>query len=157
MALTVSTSSPQALLKAIKEAIDDKKIDTWIYDSDGDFTHAPDQWRNKAWFCPKIVAGALQFGLLGQKKTIMTKVVYSVYHGRFAEMLLTHFDDRFHSPLSAHSLAVRRAACTSICVGFAPSPAARRISGGLITFAFCQSVRQSLAAAYRFAARRRPI
>jgi hypothetical protein len=27
----------------------------------------------------------------------MTKVIYGVYHGRFIEMLLTHFDDSFTS------------------------------------------------------------
>lgn len=34
----------------------------------------------------------LIFGLVGQKDITMTKPIYGVYHGRFSEMLLTHFD-----------------------------------------------------------------
>jgi hypothetical protein len=39
--------------------------------------------------------GMLQFGLLGEENVQMTKPVYGVFHGRFIEMLLTHFDDSF--------------------------------------------------------------
>ena len=44
MAIFVETNSPQSLVGKIKEAIDQNKIDTWSYDSDGDFTHNVDQW-----------------------------------------------------------------------------------------------------------------
>jgi hypothetical protein len=44
MAVIIPTSKPNALVAAIKKAIDDKKIDTWEYDKDGDFTHKPEQW-----------------------------------------------------------------------------------------------------------------
>jgi hypothetical protein len=37
----------------------------------------------------------LTFGLLGLKGVVMKKYIYGIYHGRFSEMLLTHFDDRF--------------------------------------------------------------
>jgi hypothetical protein len=100
MALFVYTSRPRTLLGAIKQAIGEKKIDTWVCDSDGDFTHVPPQWRRKAWFRPFVSDGVLQLGLLGQSNTTMTKVVYGVYHGRFAEMLLMHFDTSFANVVS---------------------------------------------------------
>jgi hypothetical protein len=97
MAIAVSTPTPKALLTAIYKAIDDGKIVTWKYDDQGDFTHTPRQWRYKAWLRPFPARGILQFGLVGQEKISMTKPVYGVYHGRFIEELLTHFDDDFPS------------------------------------------------------------
>jgi hypothetical protein len=97
MALIIKTNTPSGLLTEIKKAIDAKKIDTWSYDSDGDFTHTPDQWRHKAWFrvVPTQNVNELQFGIVGQQKVNTTTVIYAVYHGRFAEMLLSHFDSDF--------------------------------------------------------------
>jgi hypothetical protein len=95
MALTVKTPQPAQLLAKIKKAIDDKKIDTWSYDPDGDFTHNPPQWKGKAWLKPKIEQGELTFGILGQKDVQMLREVYGVYHGRFIEMLLVHFQQDF--------------------------------------------------------------
>ena len=95
MSVSVSASQGAALLAAIKKAIDERKIETWSYDKDGDFTHTPVQWRNKAWLRPKVETGRLVFGLLGPKDTTMTSLVYGTYHGRFIEMLLVHFDTQF--------------------------------------------------------------
>jgi hypothetical protein len=95
MAIEVHTAQPEALLSAIKKAIDEKQVDTWEYDTAGDFTHSPLQWKFKAWFRPHVAAGVLRFGFLGPKGVIMTKSIYGVYHGRFVEMLLTHFDTKF--------------------------------------------------------------
>lgn len=95
MAIMIFTSKPNDLLVDLKKAIDAKLIETWAYDNDGDLTHTPDQWVHKAWLRPFVQQGVLTFGLLGRKNEDMTKTVYGVYHGRFIEMLLTHFDDRF--------------------------------------------------------------
>lgn len=101
MSVIVFTSNPTTLLAAIKTAIDNSGekggIDTWVYDADGDFTHSPEQWAKKAWLRPYIGSGNLQFGLVGQTGVEMTKVIYGLYHGRFLEMLLTHFDGSFSS------------------------------------------------------------
>jgi hypothetical protein len=95
VAVFVPTAKPRALLAAIKEAIDKKKIDTWEYDQDGDFTHKPDQWYKQAWLKPHVQQGLLLFGLIGKKDVAMSTTIYGVYHGRFIEMLLTHFDKDF--------------------------------------------------------------
>lgn len=97
MAIKVSTSSPSALLSKIKKAVDDGKVRSWSYDKDGDFTHDSEQWSKKAWLRPKTYQGELRFGILGVEGTQMTKQVYGLYHGRFIDMLLTHFDDDFSS------------------------------------------------------------
>lgn len=97
MAIMVLTTAPKRLLERIRKAIDDGDIVTWTYDVDGDFVHAPDQWAGKAWLRPSVLQGALVLGILGTAQVPMTKVVYGVYHGRFIEMLLTHFDDAFTS------------------------------------------------------------
>jgi hypothetical protein len=95
MAVIVKTDAPSSLLKAIRKAIDDKKVETWSYDSDGDFTHTPAQWLRKAWLRPKVYTNELRFGILGQANTKLSKTIYGVYHGRFIEMLLDHFDNDF--------------------------------------------------------------
>jgi len=97
MAIVVYTRSPRTLLDAIYKAIDDQRIVTWSYDKDGDFTHTRDQWREKAWLHPQTSSGLLQLGLIGQRHVVMTKSVYGVYHGRFVEALLTHFDSSISS------------------------------------------------------------
>ncbi len=95
MAIRVTTPLPGALLSAIKTAIDEKHVETWTYDSDGDFTHTPFQWNKKAWLRPSVQSGGLVFNILGQKGVALSKEIYGVYHGRFTEMLLVHFDDKF--------------------------------------------------------------
>ncbi len=100
MAIIVKTPKPADLLKAIKSAIDKEEIDTWSYDRDGDFTHTPNQWKNKAWLIPKVYDGELRFGILPPTDVELSKVIYGVYHGRFIEMLLNHFDEKFSTALA---------------------------------------------------------
>ena len=95
MAVIVKTSKPSELLKAIRKAIDDKTIETWSYDADGDFTHTPPQWDKKAWLRPKAYPDEVRLGILGPKDMKLSKSIYGVYHGRFIEMLLDHFDTAF--------------------------------------------------------------
>ncbi len=95
MALIVKSEKPAELVDSIKKAIDAKKIDTWTYDASGDFTHSPDQWKNKGWMRPKIENGQVRFIFLGNNDFVTTRPMYAVFHGRFAEMLLSHFDEKF--------------------------------------------------------------
>ncbi len=95
MAIRVVCRTPQQLLDEIKAAIRSGVVETWLLDDDGDFTHAPAQWKYKAWLRPRISPNMLTFSILGPKTEKMSKAVYGVYHGRFIEMLLTHFDLKF--------------------------------------------------------------
>ena len=93
--LAVQTAAPRGLLDQIKRAIDAGKIVTWEYDKDGDFTHVPNQWRCHAWLRPTVSEGTLSFKIIENTKIPLTEETYGVYHGRFVEMLLAHFRDRF--------------------------------------------------------------
>jgi hypothetical protein len=84
------------LLKEIKKAIQDHKIETWKVDSDGDFMHTPEQWANLAWLRPKAMDDRLLLNILGSKTRKLSRTTYAVYHGKFIEMLLTHFDTKFN-------------------------------------------------------------
>lgn len=81
---------PLLALKQLKNKIDNHEIDTWEYDNDGDFTHSVIQWKNIAWFHPIDKEDYLLFGILGRKDTKLSLMEYSVYHGRFTEMLLNN-------------------------------------------------------------------
>lgn len=93
MAIKVKTKNPSSLINDIKQMIDDKKVDTWKYDSDGDFTHSSPQWEYHAWIRAKIVGlDEVVFSIIGRNDRKMTTMEYAIYHGRFVEMLLVHFD-----------------------------------------------------------------
>jgi hypothetical protein len=95
MAIIVKTNNPSGLLSAIHKAIDDNKVETWSYDRDGDFTHTPAQWKGQAWLRPRTYAGELRFGIIKRQDVDLSKLIYGVYHGRFIENLLVHFDNSF--------------------------------------------------------------
>lgn len=95
MAVIIKTNNPDELLKKINEEIQNENIDTWLVDDDGDYTHTPEQWYCKAWMhkISNPEETSLIFGIVGNKQEKMTKYLYAVYHGRFSEMLLSHFDN----------------------------------------------------------------
>jgi hypothetical protein len=100
MAVRASSNNPQQLLNEIKAAIRAGTVQTWLLDQDGDLTHSPTQWKNKAWFRPSVELGTLVFKILAQQSVPMTTEVYAVYHGRLIEMLLAHFDQKFTSAVA---------------------------------------------------------
>lgn len=98
--IQIETNSPQALLDKIKRSIEEKNIVTWFLDSDGDFSPIQEQWCGKAWITSLIKEDEpdkLYFGIIESKQQKMTKTIYGVFLGRFAEMLLTHFDTDMQS------------------------------------------------------------
>lgn len=95
MAIYVKTSNPKQLLDDIKKKIKDGDIKTWSCDLDGDFTYEETQWRCHAWMRPfPMQSEHLIFGMLCRKDKNVSVMDYAVFHGRFVEMLLTHFDRR---------------------------------------------------------------
>jgi hypothetical protein len=92
MAIRIKASDPQALLDTIKRAIDRGHVRTWEYDAQGDFTHTPQQFKGQAWLRPSTaVAGELRFYIIRTQGITPTRAIYGIYHGRFIEVLLTHF------------------------------------------------------------------
>ena len=95
MAIIFETTNPSTLLSTFKKAIDDRKVVTWAYDSDGDFVHTPQQWSQVGWLRPRIQQGRLVFGFLARPNQKCTSEGYAVYHGRFIESMLAHCDALF--------------------------------------------------------------
>ena len=105
--VSFATSTPNALLSSIKAAIDSGKVATWKYDRNGDFTHSPSQWEYKAYMRPTTSAGSeLRFSIICPKGGVVSTEVYAIYHGRFTEMMLAHFDSDF---TTAQSTAMPKA------------------------------------------------
>jgi hypothetical protein len=94
---TNANTTPQQLLAAFKKAIDEKRIVTWSYDKDGDFTHTPTQWHHKAWMRPQTDSGVLNFKIIKPTGGTISWEVYGVYHGRMAESFIVHCHDKFSS------------------------------------------------------------
>lgn len=100
MAIIIKTNHPDVLLDKIYAAIDQKKADKWTRLTDGRITYGAILWKNEAFFKPQIWVddNELRFGLLKRKdrKHISSKL-YTVYHSKFVEMLLSGFDTDFYS------------------------------------------------------------
>ena len=99
--ITLPTSDPTGLLTAIRDKIDAKSIRTWSYDADGDFTHTAEQWNDTAWLSPHVEDDRLEFFILPPRGTTLSTTTYAIFHGRFIEMALRHFDRLLSAPASA--------------------------------------------------------
>lgn len=95
MALIIRTDKPLFIINSIKQMIDNRIVDTWQYDEDGDFTLS-DEWRNKAWFSTVHNDNTLIFFLIGRNNVPMGYSEYSVYHGRLVELILNIFSNNIH-------------------------------------------------------------
>lgn len=95
MAVRIFSDDPQALLQAIKGKIDAGRITTWAYERHGYFLHTAPQWRSQAWLRPRILPDQLMLTIVPPKGKAVSRVAYAVYHGRFIEMVLSHFDHSF--------------------------------------------------------------
>ena len=91
MAIIVNTRYPEELVNQIKRKIDIQEVDTWVYDTDGDFTSSALLWKNHAWFRTYIEDDCLEFAILGRKDSLLTLKEYGFYHGKLVEMLITFF------------------------------------------------------------------
>lgn len=82
------------ILTDIYQKIDDNKIRTWDYDNDGDFTQKNTQWASDAWMTVyEENQGVVKVGIIGRLEDKMSKQLYAIYHSRFAEMLLSYYDE----------------------------------------------------------------
>lgn len=95
--LKIITSKPKTLLKNIKEKIDNNQIRTWDYDKDDDFYHTAEQWSERAFLRPEIEAEGVILKLVWPENSPEERIVSAIYHGRFCEMLCSHFKDSFTS------------------------------------------------------------
>jgi hypothetical protein len=95
MAIIIETSQAADLLEKIKSAIVGGEIVTWAYDDDDDFTHTAKQWEYEAWLRPSIGKDRLTFYIVPPTTKVISTEIYAIYHGRFIESILAHFDSEF--------------------------------------------------------------
>jgi len=100
MAIKIRTENPENLLSKIKQEIKNGRIKTWdcqVHNNKEYFSHVTSdgQWKGKAWLLPKIEGDLLIFNIVKPQKATVSSIAYAVYHGRFTEMLLAHFDKNF--------------------------------------------------------------
>ena len=98
--ILIPATRPSLLLSRIKEAIDERRIRTWSYDGDGDFTHTAEQWSREAWLRPILLEQHLRMIIVPPHDTHISSAVYAIYHGRFVEMILRHFDGSLSGRIS---------------------------------------------------------
>lgn len=97
MALTVLSPAPVNLLVSIKLAIRTGAVRAWLVFSKGGtdyFTHATD-FRELAYLVPTVLSDRLLFHLAKPTALAPHPDLFGLYHGRFVEMLQSHFADRF--------------------------------------------------------------
>lgn len=92
MSIFVKTKSPALLIERIKAEIEKGSIVTWSIDSDGDFTHTAEQWKYQAWIRAKVEPERVVFFIICRNDKDLSVEDYGIYHGRFTELLLNHFD-----------------------------------------------------------------
>lgn len=100
MAIIITTDDPDLLLGKIYEAIESKKADKWVATADGLLTYGTLLWRNEAFFKPQIWVDdrQLRFGLIKRKdRKHITAKLYSVFHAKLVEVLLSRFDKDFRN------------------------------------------------------------
>jgi|SRR5690606_914406 hypothetical protein len=98
MAIIIQTDNPDLLLDKIYEAIDTRKADKWVRTDDGRLTYGTLLWKNEAFFKPQIWVdeNQLRFGLIKRKdRKHITTQLYTIFHSKLIEMLLSHFDGYF--------------------------------------------------------------
>jgi hypothetical protein len=107
-----TTVEANALICAIYKAIDQGKIKTWRYmDHEGSryLTHSADQWDRRAWFRLKAQGPGLVANIVPPNNAVVSTEVYAIFHGRFIEMLVAHFNEAFsYSSASAMPTAEDR-------------------------------------------------
>ena len=94
MIRVITKDSPKILINKLNAYINSKGTNTWKIDKDGDYVLCVPDYQYKAWMTidKTFEDRAFNVCIIESKKNPMTKIIYSVYHCRFAEMLLESFD-----------------------------------------------------------------
>lgn len=104
--IKITTDNPFVFIASFDFAMRTNVIRGWTVDGVGDYTMTSDIRGNRAWFRHHIHGNEIQFGIIGSRSAPMDRTLYSVYHSRFIEVLLTHFDNDIQS-LEVSPLLVR--------------------------------------------------
>ena len=98
--IRIRTTNPRQLSERIRQAVDEGRASNWHVDNDGDYYLTRTELWGMAWMRPRFnnaEADTLYFGILEPKDQKLKKRTYAVYHCRFAEFLLSLFDNEINS------------------------------------------------------------
>lgn len=100
MRIDAVTNNPSQLLQAIQKAIQDGTLKTWISREDDRknilYTHAPEQWVDKALIEPTAGTNKASFTInWWASHGEPSQEIQGYYIGRFTEILLVHFRNYF--------------------------------------------------------------
>jgi hypothetical protein len=99
MQFNLSTVSGQALTNEIFDAVENETLKTWLVRESKTgtkyLTHKPDQWYDKALFVFKVKKDKLVILLTWLKGNEPAEDIKGYYMGRFTEILLVNFSDKF--------------------------------------------------------------
>jgi hypothetical protein len=99
MKIIAYTNTPNALKNAIDKKINDKELKTWeIVKSDKKevlYSHIPEQWREKAMPKPEIFKNKVEFNIRWWDDKKPEESTKGYILGRFVEILMVHFRDKF--------------------------------------------------------------
>lgn len=100
MRIDAITNEPQQLVNAINKAIKEGDLKTWsklvINKDETLYSHIPEQWNEKAMPKPHIHNDKVRFSMAWwNKNEEPTEATKGYVLGRFVEILMVHFRDRF--------------------------------------------------------------
>lgn len=100
MKIEIYTKQGESLIKQIFSAVENEDVKTWVIkkNKDGDklLTHKPEQWCDKALFEMKATEDKVIISLCWWKtKGEPADDIKGYYIGRFTELLLVNFKDKF--------------------------------------------------------------
>ena len=92
--ITITTTNPRGLVDKLNTFIKEKKTTEWELDEENDYVLNLPDLKYKAWMTVNEGSNGnqLKIGIIESTKYRLTKYVYSVYHCRFAELILENFD-----------------------------------------------------------------
>lgn len=99
MKIIAYTNTPTVLKNAIDKKIKDNELKTWeIVRNDKNeilYSHIPEQWREKAMPKPYVFENTVEFRVSWWKNAKPDEAAKGYILGRFVEILMVHFRDRF--------------------------------------------------------------
>jgi hypothetical protein len=93
--MAFSTKQPTILLSAFKAAIDRGDIQSWRYDSQGNFTLTSSQWTRQAWFSASIGENQLCFHIYRPDSKTISRAVFVCYQTYLIETFMRYLFMKF--------------------------------------------------------------
>ncbi len=100
MAIIIKTKTPNQLLDILYKGIEQYNVGKWTMLPDGRITPSSLLWKNEAFLKPQIWVdeNELRFGLIKRKdRKHITSKLYTHFHSKFVEMMLSNFESEFIS------------------------------------------------------------